>query len=98
MPRARGGWPRAVRQRLHQGAQSSEMPGPDLLEGAISSGGVESVLDRSRSREVIIDIRTGGGERDGGPAPLRGVRVLTLAVNLPGPAAASRLCAMGASV
>ena len=43
-------------------------------------------------------MRTGGGERDGGPAPLRDVRVLTLAVNLPGPAAASRLCAMGASV
>jgi alpha-methylacyl-CoA racemase len=30
--------------------------------------------------------------------PLRGVRVVTLAVNLPGPAAASRLRAMGASV
>ena len=30
--------------------------------------------------------------------PLRGVWVLTLSVNLPGPVAASRLCAMGASV
>src|SRR5215203_834817 len=30
--------------------------------------------------------------------PLRGIRVLTLAVNLPGPVAASRLGAMGASV
>src|ERR671910_278021 len=39
----------------------------------------------------------GAGQEDGYP-PLRGVRVLTLAVNLPGPVAASRLCAMGASV
>jgi alpha-methylacyl-CoA racemase len=39
-----------------------------------------------------------GAEWEGGDPPLRGVRVLTLAVNLPGPAAASRLCAMGASV
>jgi len=39
-----------------------------------------------------------GAEWEGGDPPLRGVRVLTLAVNLPGPAAASRLCAMGVSV
>lgn len=37
-------------------------------------------------------------EREAGNLPLRNVRVLTLAVNLPGPAAASRLRAMGASV
>lgn len=37
-------------------------------------------------------------EREAGHSPLRGVRVLTLAVNLPGPVAASRLCAMGAFV
>jgi alpha-methylacyl-CoA racemase len=36
--------------------------------------------------------------REAGHLPLRGVRVLTLAVNLPGPEAASRLGAMGASV
>lgn len=39
-----------------------------------------------------------GAEWEGGDSPLRGVRVLTLAVNLPAPVAASRLCAMGASV
>src|ERR671920_1041043 len=39
-----------------------------------------------------------GAEGEDCYLPLRGVRVLTLAVNLPGPAAASRLCAMGASV
>ena len=39
-----------------------------------------------------------GAEWEGGDPPLRGVRVLTLAVNLPGPVAASRLHAMGASV
>lgn len=39
-----------------------------------------------------------GAEWEGGDPPLRGVQVLTLAVNLPGPAATSRLCAMGASV
>jgi alpha-methylacyl-CoA racemase len=43
-------------------------------------------------------MRTGGVERDAGHPPLWGVRVLTLAVNLPGPAAASRLWAMGAFV
>jgi len=43
-------------------------------------------------------MRTVGVERDAGHPPLWGVRVLTLAVNLPGPAAASRLWAMGASV
>lgn len=43
-------------------------------------------------------MRAAGAEWEAGHAPLRGVRVLTLAVNLPGPAAASRLCAMGASV
>ncbi|MBA2782375.1 MAG: CoA transferase [Actinomycetota bacterium] len=41
---------------------------------------------------------TAGAEWEGGDPPLRGVQVLTLAVNLPGPVAASRLCAMGASV
>src|SRR5215210_1141320 len=39
-----------------------------------------------------------GAEGKAGHVPLRGVRVLTLAVNLPGPVAASRLRAMGASV
>lgn len=37
-------------------------------------------------------------ESEAGPTRLRGIRVLTLAVNLPGPVAASRLGAMGASV
>ncbi|MBA2534653.1 MAG: CoA transferase [Rubrobacter sp.] len=39
-----------------------------------------------------------GAEGEAGRVPLRGVRVLTLAVNLPGPVAVSRLRAMGASV
>src|SRR5918997_2428857 len=39
-----------------------------------------------------------GAEWEGGDPPLQGIRVLTLAVNLPGPVAASRLHAMGASV
>jgi alpha-methylacyl-CoA racemase len=39
-----------------------------------------------------------GTEGEVGRLPLQGVCVLTLAVNLPGPAAASRLHAMGASV
>jgi crotonobetainyl-CoA:carnitine CoA-transferase CaiB-like acyl-CoA transferase len=43
-------------------------------------------------------MRAGDAEREGGDPPLQGIRVLTLAVNLPGPVAASRLCAMGASV
>src|SRR5215216_8202042 len=43
-------------------------------------------------------MRVTGAEREAEYAPLRGVWVLTLAVNLPGPVAASRLCAMGASV
>ncbi len=45
-----------------------------------------------------ILMRAGDAEREGGDPPLQGVRVLTLAVNLPAPVAASRLCAMGASV
>ncbi|MBA3491107.1 MAG: CoA transferase, partial [Rubrobacteraceae bacterium] len=43
-------------------------------------------------------MRAGDAEREGGDPPLQGVRVLTLAVNLPAPVAASRLCAKGASV
>lgn len=43
-------------------------------------------------------MRVADVEREAGNLPLRNVRVLTLAVNLPGPAAASRLCDMGASV
>ena len=43
-------------------------------------------------------MKASGAEREVGHTPLRGVWVLTLAVNLPGPVAASRLCAMGASV
>jgi alpha-methylacyl-CoA racemase len=43
-------------------------------------------------------MRAAGAEREAGHPPLRDVRVLTLAVNLPGPLAASRLCAMGAFV
>ena len=43
-------------------------------------------------------MRVTGAEREAEYAPLRGVWVLTLAVNLPGPVAASRLAAMGASV
>ena len=45
-----------------------------------------------------ILMRAGDAEREGGDPPLQGVRVLTLAVNLPAPVAASRLCAKGASV
>jgi alpha-methylacyl-CoA racemase len=37
-------------------------------------------------------------QREAEHLPLGGVRVLTLAVNLPGPVAASRLCDMGAAV
>jgi alpha-methylacyl-CoA racemase len=43
-------------------------------------------------------MRVPGAEREAGHALLRGVWVLTLAINLPGPVAASRLTAMGASV
>ena len=43
-------------------------------------------------------IKTTGAEQEGARLPLGGVRVLTLAVNLPGPVAACRLGAMGASV
>jgi alpha-methylacyl-CoA racemase len=43
-------------------------------------------------------VRTAGVEREAERLPLGGVRVLTLAVNLPGPVAACRLGAMGASV
>jgi alpha-methylacyl-CoA racemase len=43
-------------------------------------------------------MKSAGAEREAKHPPLRGVRVLTLAVNLPGPVAASRLCDMGASV
>src|SRR5215207_4148676 len=43
-------------------------------------------------------MRAADAERKSGSMPLRGVWVLTLSVNLPGPVAASRLCAMGASV
>src|SRR5215204_1844935 len=43
-------------------------------------------------------MRAADAERKSGSMPLRGVWVLTLSVNLPGPVAASRLGAMGASV
>ena len=43
-------------------------------------------------------MRTTDTRREGEHLPLGGVRVLTLAVNLPGPVAASRLCDMGAAV
>ena len=43
-------------------------------------------------------MKMAGADREGGHLPLGGVQVLTLAVNLPGPFAASRLGAMGASV
>jgi crotonobetainyl-CoA:carnitine CoA-transferase CaiB-like acyl-CoA transferase len=43
-------------------------------------------------------MRAAGVEREAGHPPLGGTRVLTLAVNLPGPVAAFRLTAMGASV
>ena len=43
-------------------------------------------------------MNTAGAEREAVHLPLGGVRVLTLAVNLPGPVAAWRLGAMGASV
>src|SRR5215218_11360170 len=43
-------------------------------------------------------MKAADAERKSGSMPLRGVWVLTLSVNLPGPVAASRLCAMGASV
>jgi alpha-methylacyl-CoA racemase len=43
-------------------------------------------------------MKAAGAGREGGYLPLGGVGVLTLAVNLPGPVAASRLGAMGASV
>jgi alpha-methylacyl-CoA racemase len=43
-------------------------------------------------------MRAADAERNSGSMPLGGIWVLTLAVNLPGPVAASRLCAMGASV
>ena len=43
-------------------------------------------------------MRVAGAKREAEYAPLRGVWVLTLAVNLPGPVAASRLATMGASV
>ena len=43
-------------------------------------------------------MKAAGAERAAAHLPLRGVRVLTLAVNLPGPAAACKLCDMGASV
>src|SRR5215213_3684960 len=43
-------------------------------------------------------MKAAGAEREAAHLPLRGVRVLTLAVNLPGPAAACKLCDMGASV
>ncbi|MDP8950632.1 MAG: CoA transferase [Actinomycetota bacterium] len=43
-------------------------------------------------------MRAGGAGREAGHLALWGVRVFTLAVNLPGPVAASRLSAMGASV
>ena len=43
-------------------------------------------------------MRTTNTWREAERLPLGGVRVLTLAVNLPGPVAASRLCDMGAAV
>jgi alpha-methylacyl-CoA racemase len=43
-------------------------------------------------------MRTSGTRREAQHLPLGGVRVLTLAVNLPGPVATSRLCDMGAAV
>ena len=43
-------------------------------------------------------MRAADAERKSGSKLLGGVWVLTLAVNLPGPVAAARLCAMGASV
>jgi alpha-methylacyl-CoA racemase len=43
-------------------------------------------------------MKTAGTQREGAHLPLGGVRVLTLAVNLPGPVAACRLGVMGASV
>ena len=43
-------------------------------------------------------MKIAGTDGKGGQLPLGGVQILTLAVNLPGPVAASRLGAMGASV
>jgi alpha-methylacyl-CoA racemase len=43
-------------------------------------------------------MRTTDTRREAERLPLGGVRVLTLAVNLPGPVAACRLCGMGAAV
>ncbi len=43
-------------------------------------------------------MRTPDDRREGKHLPLEGVRVLTLAVNLPGPVATSRLRDMGAAV
>jgi len=43
-------------------------------------------------------MRAEGEKGQDGQLPLSGLRILTLAVNLPGPVAASRLWAMGASV
>jgi alpha-methylacyl-CoA racemase len=55
-----------------------------------------STVQNSAPRRIFMSMA--GAEREGAHLPLGGVRVLTLAVNLPGPAAASRLGAMGASV
>jgi hypothetical protein len=49
--------------------------------------------------QTACQMRSADAERISGSMPLRGVQVLTLAVNLPGPVAASRLCAiMGAQL
>jgi alpha-methylacyl-CoA racemase len=45
-----------------------------------------------------VDGQVAGGSADTDPEPLRGVNVVSLALNVPGPAAAARLVGLGAAV
>src|SRR4051794_17100766 len=76
--------------------QKPLLTGSRRCSSAIAGKGpARGPIQRSTTRSYES---SGRAEREAAHLPLRGVRVLTLAVNLPGPAAACRLCDMGASV
>lgn len=60
-----------------------------------SSGGLCS---RGRSRAKFLAMRNPADATAAGDDPLRGTRVVSLAINVPGPVAAARLAALGAEV
>ena len=86
---AASGWPRTRRRRPTSSSRTAAQRGGE--DPPLRAGG------RARER---LDGRDGRGEGGGVTAmmPLAGLRVLTLAFNVPGPVAAARLTALGAAV